>query len=992
MPTSIALAIGAGVLQGTLAAGALAFSWSAFAGSLIMSGISRLTMQKGGPSPVVDQATRTVSVRNSIAAWRVIYGRVRTGGAMTYYQSTNSNRNAHFVYTIAGHEIEAISDFYVDDARSTIDPATNNATGVWANEIFGYEKLGTAGQTAFAELVTNSGGKWTTDHRQRGRACVYLKTLFTPNNFPQGLPNFTWVVKGKKVYDPRTLTTAYSVNPALCLADYLCDATYGLKADYATEIDETALVAAANECEERVAVAANTRTFTANTTSNAITLDSAFSEVGEGDGVRVSTTTTLPAPLVAATTYYAIFGAKGELKLATTFANAIAGVAIDLTTTGTGTHTLTHWDQPRYTLNGSFETSAEPQQVIGQMLSAMAGTCVPIGGQWIIRAGAYETPTVTLTESDLTGPVRIQTRVSAREIFNGVKGTFANPSDLYQQTDYPQITNSTYFAEDNDERKWEEASYPFTTNVVMAQRLSKIALERARQQVSVSLQCKLSAYRVQPGQTVALTFAKFGWTAKAFEVRTLDFAIREDGTLGVDLGLRETASTVWDWNSGEQVAFDSAPDTDLPDPFADLTPINLALSSGTADLFVAGDGTVVSRIRATWDLLDNGLLDRFEVEFKRSADTPWQRASDAPADAEEAFISPVDDGVNYDVRVRGVSQLGNAGAWATVTAHTVVGKTALPANVTGFTALQQGAVVVFGCDTVNDADLDSVEVRLADFGNLVWDDAAPLTYILRGQTSTSAAVPPGAWTFLAKARDTSGNYSATAASADLTVTADGYTTISSRAEAPDFTGTLTNMVRHWSGKLTPDSQTMADDLDWEVFDQFVPDPYADCYYEAAAIDKGIDAPARIYADIVSVLGPGETTGVANPQLEVDHKLNAGSYDGFEAWGIGNANFRQLKGRIHVATADGLPVISGFTLNVDAPARMEGGSLVVGGGGSATQSFAQIFHNTPVVQVTPQGTGDVTASASAISNTGFTGNFKTGGTAGAGTMNWSATGV
>lgn len=44
---------------------------------------------------------------------------------------------------------------------------------------------------------------------------------------------------------------------------------------------------------------------------------------------------TVPGGLTAGTTYYVIAGASGSIKLATTLANALAGTAIDLTTTGT---------------------------------------------------------------------------------------------------------------------------------------------------------------------------------------------------------------------------------------------------------------------------------------------------------------------------------------------------------------------------------------------------------------------------------------------------------------------------------------------------------------------------------------------------------------------------------------------------------------------------------------------------------------------------------
>jgi hypothetical protein len=60
-----------------------------------------------------------------------------------------------------------------------------------------------------------------------------------------------------------------------------------------------------------------------------------------GQAVIFSTTTTLPAPLVAGTVYFLIFQSSTTFKVATTIANANAGTAIDITTTGTGVHTVT---------------------------------------------------------------------------------------------------------------------------------------------------------------------------------------------------------------------------------------------------------------------------------------------------------------------------------------------------------------------------------------------------------------------------------------------------------------------------------------------------------------------------------------------------------------------------------------------------------------------------------------------------------------------------
>lgn len=84
-----------------------------------------------------------------------------------------------------------------------------------------------------------------------------------------------------------------------------------------------------------------TWTSTANIPSNVLT----------GTEVRLTTTTTLPAGLALATDYYVIKLSDTTFSLATSYANAVAGTAINITDAGTGTHTV-NWLLPRYT-NGA---------------------------------------------------------------------------------------------------------------------------------------------------------------------------------------------------------------------------------------------------------------------------------------------------------------------------------------------------------------------------------------------------------------------------------------------------------------------------------------------------------------------------------------------------------------------------------------------------------------------------------------------------------------
>ena len=228
---------------------------------------------------------------------------------------------------------------------------------------------------------------WTTAHRLRSIAYIYARLKANRDVYPTGIPNISAKVKGRKVYDPRVggqdpadpTTWAWSNNAALCLRDYLLGVPrpdgaggfatelFGLGATNA-EIDDAELIAAANVCDEGVALASDPKTVEVLSSNASVFTENDVLELDDelpfftGHPVRIASTGTPPAPLVAGTVYYVIpvtqinvrqsdeglgrfafyvktLGAKG-LSLATSVANAEAGVAINLTNSGSGTHTV----------------------------------------------------------------------------------------------------------------------------------------------------------------------------------------------------------------------------------------------------------------------------------------------------------------------------------------------------------------------------------------------------------------------------------------------------------------------------------------------------------------------------------------------------------------------------------------------------------------------------------------------------------------------------
>ncbi len=84
---------------------------------------------------------------------------------------------------------------------------------------------------------------------------AWLDMTFQTSNELNGNPSVDCIVKGRKIYDPRTKQTAYSTNPALCLLDFLTNKRYGLGRWISTDdIDIDSFIEAANYCDEEVTV------------------------------------------------------------------------------------------------------------------------------------------------------------------------------------------------------------------------------------------------------------------------------------------------------------------------------------------------------------------------------------------------------------------------------------------------------------------------------------------------------------------------------------------------------------------------------------------------------------------------------------------------------------------------------------------------------------------------------------------------------------------
>ena len=249
----------------TIAVGGVAtsISYAAILGYVAYSALTAAALRSLAPKAVSQRENKgsLINAREAASPQEYVYGQVRKGGVITFLEASGpENKYLHMILALAGHEVEEIGSIYINDEVVSID-ASGYVTGSrWKSKVRIYKHLGnqTSATDNFANAATNlastlhANTSASSSFVGQGIAYIYARFEYDQDVFGGGLPTITAVVKGKKVYDPRTATTAYSNNAALCIRDYLTSA-YGLND---STVDDTYFSAAANDCDDNIALAA----------------------------------------------------------------------------------------------------------------------------------------------------------------------------------------------------------------------------------------------------------------------------------------------------------------------------------------------------------------------------------------------------------------------------------------------------------------------------------------------------------------------------------------------------------------------------------------------------------------------------------------------------------------------------------------------------------------------------------------------------------------
>ncbi len=579
------------------------------------------------------------------------------------------------------------------------------------------------------------------------------------------------VIRGKKLFDPRNSTTYYSDNPALVIYDYLTSELCGVAAARLPTAD---YITAANLCDPLTG-----GTYTQVNDQVTVTLN--------GHGLLVNDIREMQITSGASLSGH--FRITGKTVNTFTYTSNFWGATSGNVTVG-----------GLYTCNGTVTSAEDPRKVLSTLAACMGGEVV--GTTFNCWAGTYVAPVMALAQSDVVGSLSTLGGSADADLFNGVKGVYSDPANLYVITDYKPYQKAAYVATDGAE-KWTGIDFPFTNQLQRVQNLCRILSEDQRNGFTLKAVFSQKAWALKVGQRITFTSAFLGQSSKIYRITDKIFSPVQ----GVELTLKEDAAVIW--NFADEKAIDVTPNTNLLNPFF----VGLCGNVQMVEVIYETTGSVGVRSKATvsWDAPANTTIMDYELEYKSALQGVWVELANIRGTSYDFYdLAPGD----YDFRVKARNIFGGIGSYTSIKSFTVYGLTAAPLTPTGFSVAAMAGMALLSWDKTVDLDVKiggKVVVRFCPLTvGAAWEKSIVLEEFNGDAVGGVTSLATG--TYYLKFVDSTGHYSDTPTSFVATeALVTGWTTTLTSTQSTAFAGAKTGVVAV-DGILKLDSVTMWDSL------------------------------------------------------------------------------------------------------------------------------------------------------------------------------------
>jgi hypothetical protein len=750
------------VAAGTVAVGFkyyAVYALSTIAISVVTSAVLGALMPKPSLGSLTSDGLLT-NGRSALSPSEFVYGQIRKGGQITFLESTDTNNKIlHQILVLAGHEVEEIGDIYLNDQIVTM--TNENVTSTpWQRTTTTHERDSDGDITSTTTVVDN----FLKIYKHLGNQ--------TSENTP--FANSTSTLANTLINE--TSATSSFVGKGQAYVYLRMEFDQDAFTDGIPTI--TAVVKG-----KKVVKTINGTPQTAAYSNNAAWCmrDYLTSSYGLND------------PSID----YATF-------------EAAAVICDDTTVLSDGT--------PQYTMNGVVGANEPVGTVLQNMTTTCGGTLFWGAGYWRLFAGAFVAPTKTLTLDDFRSGISLDTKVSMRDNYNAVRGTFIDSGSDYVSTDYPQINSANFLAEDNGFETVLDLTLPYTTNPIAAQRIARQMLYRGREQLTMSADFGMNAFDVEVGDFIKIRNERYGWGSsaeKTFEVTGWQLKPDADGQdLRVNLTLRESSLAAFGFGASDEQTITSNNTTLLN--YYEVPSIGVSVSQAYREVNENLVTALVVEVTST----NINRIDSVILKYRRSGIESNSQPYDWVSVGQSILVndginagnfeivgvkSPQinEAAINYTVSVTPVNSLGFRGDPTELT-HDFTADLTPPSPPSSLSHNLSGGTSFFSWPAVTELDLSHYKLYYTSNFSANYGDASIGAAVVNkiARPATTITYPALSGKYFITSVDKTGNESTTASSDSILASElPQLGTTRTDVENPNFSGTPKSNVTVSGGNM-----------------------------------------------------------------------------------------------------------------------------------------------------------------------------------------------
>lgn len=615
----------------------------------------------------------------------VIYGTRRVGAQIVYLDTkANHSKDLYVVYALSVGEVEDILQYTIElDGNPLTDPkqfrnggyvgtdkitsgnyslnsanqsagdrnhSGDNEGGFYPDPTKRYDYVlnlhhGGTNQAADPMLRASIPEQWSTNHKLNGIAYIAAFYRYDKHGMFRGVPQLTVQVKGKKVYDPRSDTTAWSSNAALCFLDYIQNDEYG-KGLATADINMTTFETAADKCDALqnqpfYGSSYQNVTFSAaaNTRNLCIQLyDDAFqNKVDEVISVKDSLGTTIIAQ-------ENINAWKSDQFYDGDRDNCII-IDEDIDDDYDDEAGSIFTQVKRFHCNGLVDTNKNVMDNAKELLANMRGIFTYINGKYELQIEDTGTSTFSVTDDHIIADAGISIDYGTKDKkANKVIVEFFNANKKYELDTVTEFHNATpnYYSDDGEILEI-KAEFPYITDPYIASNMAKAILGRSRRQISIQFLGTPEMYKLNVGDIIDITYAGLDLSStngnNVFRVEALE--LQPDGLVSV------SAIEYYDIYSWDVPTQETTTDpVNIPNANAVKAPSNVT--------FTDTDASSINRPILSWDAPTDFPVKEFRVDI---TDSSSNNVISKIVDTNTADLSFIPKGTNYNYSITSINGL-----------------------------------------------------------------------------------------------------------------------------------------------------------------------------------------------------------------------------------------------------------------------------------------------------------------------------------------------